>query len=33
MKPRIIVYGLPYEVFSLGPDGKISDDDIGNFSE
>ena len=24
---------LPYEVFSLGPDGKISDDDIGNFSE
>jgi general secretion pathway protein G len=25
--------GLAYEVFSLGPDGKISDDDIGTFSK
>ena len=25
--------GLSYEVFSLGADGKLSDDDIGNFSK
>ncbi len=25
--------GFAYEVFSLGPDGQISDDDIGNFTK